>query len=124
MNIKYERNLNKSYLVVSLKDDTVNKFEYEMLKQGNIEEFLDVFRMEEDGCSSYYYDISSKQSLDVYFTKKPPNRDFTKKLITQIRQAQEMAGDYLLGSNSLMLSPDMIFVDREDNLKFLCNDII
>ena len=118
MEIDYKRDLSKSYMVLSGENRNWQDFELMMAGENDIFGLLDVYCMEENDKKYYYYDISGKQSLDVYLQKNGVKREFLQKLVEQIKKVTAAAQDYLLDENEIMLYEDMIFVDSDGNISF------
>ncbi len=118
MEIAYQRDLNKSYMVIQKTQIDWEEFEMRMIQQNQLKGLLEVFQVVQDLKLSFLYDISSMQSLDIYLQRKEVNRDFLEKLALSLKDLSDRLKDYLLDENALVLSLETIFI-HQDQLKFV-----
>ena len=67
-----------------------------------------------DGEGQYWYNISGKQSLDMYCRVKEVDISFIEKLIMSICSEMEILEWNLIQTNCLMLDPELIFITNSN----------
>ena len=117
MDIKYIHDINKNYMVVNGEDTFVESFKIKMLQENNIEGLLNVKQKYLDSKERLYYDISSKQSMEVLFEKSHIQISELKQVIYELEICIESLKKYLLDFNDIVLNPKMVFIDIR-TLKF------
>ncbi|SDB01745.1 DUF6382 domain-containing protein [Eubacterium oxidoreducens] len=118
MEIRYQRDLNKSYMVIQRDGIDWEEFELRMMQQNRIPGLLEVFQMVQDQKLSFLYDISGMQSLDVYLNRNEVSRQLLEKLIFSLKQMCYRLEDYLLNEDDLVLSEETVFIKGEE-LRFV-----
>ena len=66
-----------------------------------------------DGEHALYYEISSMQSLEKWFTKEKINKKWIGRLVEGIKTALCSLEEYLLDGRNLLTEPEHIFVNME-----------
>lgn len=96
---------------------TKDSFEKRMLAEVKPAGFL---RLLEGGPGEYGYDISGKKTLAVTFERVPMNAEQIRRVIDGILQTAIRAGEYLLNPDSLLISPDYIYLNFPEYETALC----
>lgn len=112
MEIEYRRELEKSYMVIHREKKDWEDFEIQMLLSNKIEGMVPFFLLIEDGKNGFVYDITGKQSLDIYIRRKGLKQEVYEKLFCSLKRVHRSIEDYLLDENALLLTEEMIFVDN------------
>jgi hypothetical protein len=68
----------------------------------------------------YYYDITSKLSIDTIYVKSTVNYDQLKGLFTKLADLIDIAYEYLLNENDLILMPDHIYMELASYQAYIC----
>src|SRR5690554_3783793 len=68
-----------------------------------------------DGQLYYYFDITSKQSLDVIYNKGTINYEKAKSLYMDLLDIITKAYEYLLNENDLILDPEHVYIELSTN---------
>ncbi|MBQ8306706.1 MAG: FHA domain-containing protein [Blautia sp.] len=111
MKAEYKRDLNHSYLILRGREDAQETYQVRMLTGGHIPSILPCRIQGVDGSFLYYYDITSRQSLDtIYEGKKLQDTDL-QLLFSGISMVLEEMEEYLMDPGKLLLSPEFVFVD-------------
>ncbi|MCR5666688.1 MAG: FHA domain-containing protein [Eubacterium sp.] len=118
MEIRYQRDLNKSYMVIQKEQVDWEDFEMRMIQQNKIEGLLEMFEVVQDQKLSFLYDISGMQSLDVYLQRKEVTKEFLQNLVYRLKQVSSRLQDYLLSQEALVLSLESVFI-KNDEMKFV-----
>lgn len=119
MEVTYRRNVGKSFMVISgicIRPD----YQIEMCKRNRINPFLDFETIVADGRMEYWYDITGKQSLEEYVKHKKLGCQELKKLLIAIHAGIEAAENYLLKEQSVLLSPEYLYVSNHSGEVLLC----
>lgn len=122
MNVEYKRENHKSYLV--LKDQKMEKqmekeesegyYGVKMLCDNPIKGLLPLSLHIFNGEKELYYDISSKQSLDVLYEKKEMKKEDLEKLFFGMKAALKNLEDFLLDTERLVIKPEYIYINSAD----------
>lgn len=118
MEIKYLRNLNKSYMVLG-PNGTRDGWEQEMLMHNRPEEIIAPNYTEEDGTDQLWYDITGKQALDVVLAGRELDGELLRELCSAILSAARILEKLLLNPDDMLLTPECIFLDNlTDKINF------
>lgn len=110
--IVYERNLTGSYMKIPA---GINAgLDEKLLLRRKIQGALPVEKAYMDGSGQYWYNISGKQSLDVYCRVKPVGIELIEKLIISICSEMEILEWNLIHTSCLCLDPELIFVTNSN----------
>ena len=122
MRIEHSRDSQKQYLVLS-GGDTPSSRAYPvcMLTENEIPGFLSCRTEEIDRQLRFIYDITDMQTLRDAFRAGETGRERLVLLLRTLAEAMEMLDRYLLPADSLQLSPDLIFLDRNSGaVRLVC----
>ncbi len=106
--IIYERNLMGSYMKIP--QSLQETFDEKLMLQKKLPGLLPVERCYVNGEGQYWYNISGKQSLDVFCKMKSIKTEFVEQLILSICNQIEIMEWNLYDINCLMLDPELIFI--------------
>lgn len=112
MEIEYKRELEKSYMIIHREKNDWEDFEIQMFLNNRIEGMVPFFLLIEDGKTGFVYDITGKQSLDIYIRRRGLKEATYEKLLCSLNRVHHSIEDYLLNENALLLTEEMIFVDN------------
>ncbi len=108
MEIQYKRNLNKSFMVVSI-EGRGNYFEEEMLKHTHIQELLPMQMILSDNKRNYWYEVTGCESLDSLVEKKVIGEKTLQSFFSGFFFAAGKISEYLLREDGILLRPDMVY---------------
>lgn len=117
--LKYERNLNHTYLVYEGIFEA-DAYVVQMILQNSIEGVLKCRIDKVDGRGRLYYEISSKQSLTSIFEKKKISYAILRQLLESFKNILVRLEDYLLPEEYLMTEPDYIYMEPEQKAFYFC----
>ena len=121
MDAEYRRDLQNSYLVLKMKEETENRYPLRMITENKISGLLPCSFRRMNGDVLFYYDITSKISLaERCQCRKMTGEDFLVLICSLIRVLSAME-EYLLDGNSLCLNMEYIFLDAQmQEVNFCC----
>lgn len=112
MDVSYRKDLRHNYLVIP-KPDNSNDEAYCicMLQANSIDGIIRPEPRTIDNQVLYYYDITSKQSIDTIYVKRTINYEQLKSLFTNLADLIEHTYEYLLNEHDLLLEPEHIYIE-------------
>ena len=119
MNISYKRENHKSYLVVKeIEEQDQDGFSMRMIWENEIKGLLPVMQHVFNGEQELYYDISSKQTLEVLYEKREMDQKDLTRLLKGLSNTIKDMEKYLLDEDSLFLSPESIYISSTDGTPY------
>lgn len=118
---RIEHELNHTYLVL---DEWYGDEDYRfhMLSENDIPGLLSIQKRTINATVERYVDITGLQSLEDMFSVKDMHRSDVKRLYEAIHNMANVAAEYLLNEDSILLSPKLIYYDiNHGTYKFVCN---
>lgn len=121
MNPSYKRDMNHNYLILE-PDERIfgNEYQIRMMSLNPIKGLLRCNMKRIDGNVYFYYEVTSKQSLERSFEKTTMSMDDICKLLLGIKKSLENVSGYLLESDQVLLDPEYIYLEPETKDTFLC----
>lgn len=119
MEISYQRNLKNSYVIIRT-EQCAESYDEKVLKRQRCEALLPLEVLEQDEKTEYWFDVSGKQSLDVYGSMHALEEDFFQKFLCGLSQTIEWIEVHLLEEQHLILLPDTIFLDMDTKTCSFC----
>lgn len=110
--IVYERNLTGSFMKIAAGIHA--GLDEKLMLRRKLPGLLAVEKAYMDGEGQYWYNISGKQSLDMYCRVKEVDIFFIEKLIMSICSEMEILEWNLIQTNCLMLDPELIFITNSN----------
>ena len=110
--IIYERNLTGSFMKIAAGIHA--GLDEKLMLRRKLPGLLAVEKAYMDGEGQYWYNISGKQSLDMYCRVKEADISFIEKLIMSICSEMEILEWNLIQTNCLMLDPELIFITNSN----------
>lgn len=112
MDVSYRKDLLHSYLVIPMPDNSSDEaYCVSMLQANSIEGIINPEPRNIDNRVLYYYDITSKQSIETIYIKNTLKYNELKSLFTDLADLIEQTYEYLLNENDLILKPEHIYID-------------
>ena len=119
MEVTYRRNIGKSFMVISGICMQLD-YQIEMCRRNRIHPFLEFETIVADGRMEYWYDITGRQSLEEFIKHRKLGYQELRKLTAAIRAGIEAAENYLLKEQSVLLSPEYLYVSNYSGEVLLC----
>ena len=120
MEIRYNRVVDKKFMIVSQLEEEVSLFEIEMLEQNTLRQQLAMSLVISDGRPEFWYDITNLLPLESWLKFKKIGSDLFEKMLDEVVLSHLEVGEYLLKTESLSLDPSLIFVNMETNQHYFC----
>ena len=120
MQIDYKRDLNHTYVILQEeKEPDTASYQIRMLLTNTIPGLLDCKIGKMDDKTLFYYEVTSKQSLQSVFEQRSIGAEALRKLFEQLLDLLEELGQYLLAPDGLVLQPELVFADANlENFSF------
>lgn len=121
MEVSYKKDLRHNYLVIA-KSSNSNEEAYcvRMLQANSIKGILRPEPRIIDNQALLYYDISSKQSLEIIYAKTAIKYEQLNKLFLNLTKIIDQTYEYLLNENDLVLEPKHIFMELSSGEIYIC----
>lgn len=110
--IVYERKMTGSFM--KLRCDGVKQLDEKILLKNNIPGFLPMEKCYVNNEGQYWYDISGVQSLEMRCQYNDIKLEFLEKLVVSICDKMEMLEKHLVGTECLILEPQLIYISNQD----------
>lgn len=120
MNISYQREMKRNYLIVEAERRDEIPFEQNMLEQNQIDGILRFQVREKDTDVRFFYEITSKQPLSRLLEGQSVQAAQIRTLVWGIAHALDHMEQYLLSENSVLLTPEYLYVEPESLKVWLC----
>lgn len=120
MNISYQREMKRNYLIVEAEVQDEIPFEQKMLEQNQIDGLLHFQVRKKDMETRFFYEITSKQPLFRLLEGQAVRARQIRALVFGIAQALDHMEPYLLNENSVLLTPEYLYVEPESLKVWLC----
>ncbi len=120
MQIDYKRDLNHTYVILQeKKEPDTASYQIRMLLTNAIPGLLDCKIGKMDDKTLFYYEVTSRQSLQSVFEQRSIGAEVLRKLFEQLLDLLEELGQYLLVPDGLVLQPELVFADANlENFSF------
>ena len=121
MKVDYRRDLNSNSLVLAAEQQPdIASYQVRMLMANELEGFLPCRVHQMDGSLLFYYDITSRQSLEVLFQHRRVVGKELALLLESLVEALETLKNYLLCMDNLVLNARFIYTDAEKEKIWFC----
>lgn len=111
MEISFKKSLDKSYMVVDTEESRDGDYTIRMLTENRPDGFCPVDAKSIDGKTTYYYDISHKESLKCRYKYGKMTKKDIVKLFAELKSATDTAKKYLLNPEKIVMKMDYIYND-------------
>ena len=120
MQIDYKRDLNHTYVILQEeKEPDTASYQIRMLLTNAIPGLLDCKIGKMDDKTLFYYEVTSRQSLQSVFEQRSIGAEVLRKLFEQLLDLLEELGQYLLVPDGLVLQPELVIADANlENFSF------
>ena len=109
---KYYRDYGHNYMILQCEQQEVARsYQYKILTSGKIEEILKCSVRHINSTTYYYYDISSRATLDSLYHDKKMSYAEVKDILRQIQGICEKLAGHFMEEAGLVLLPEYIYYD-------------
>lgn len=120
MEIRYKRDLNSNYMILTNQNPQKEHYEVRMFTENRIHGLLSCVSQKHEGSIEYYYEITGRQSMELLYERQKLNCKQLKGLLRELLRAIESAKEYLLNPNHLILSPEYMYLNTKSEKLYLC----
>lgn len=122
MEIRYKRDLNSNYMILTEEGSKKEGYEVRMITENRIYGFLPCIRQQHEDRTEYYYEITGRQSMELLYERRKLNFGQLKGLLRELLRILESAKEYLLNPDHLLLAPETIYLHARSEKLYLCYD--
>lgn len=120
MEIRYKRDLNSNYMILTEKDPGEESYEIRMITENRIYGFLPCVDRRHENYTEYYYEITGRQSMELLYERRKLNFRQLKALLRELLRILESAGEYLLNPDHLLLDPETMYLHARSEKLCVC----
>lgn len=113
MEATYKRRLSQSYMILQYDKVSEWNHETEILSYHQISGFLPIELEFFDQKVRFWYEITGRQSLEDYLSRRQADLKLLKRLFEAMEQVCSMVEDYLLEESGILLEKEYIYLDFE-----------
>ena len=96
MEIRYKRDLNSNYMILTEERPAEGNYEIRMLTENRIHGFLPCVKQEHGDRVEYYYEITGRQSMELLYERRKLKHRELRSLLKELLRTLEAAQEYLL----------------------------
>ena len=112
---RYFRDYRHSYMILQCRQEEVDRsYQFKILTSDRIKEILKCSLRHVNGRTYFYYDISSRTTLESMFRGRKMNFDQVKDLLSQLYGIYSKLGTYFMEESNLVLLPEYIYYDLSE----------
>ncbi len=112
---KYFRDYRHSYMILECRQEEVDRsYQYKILTSDKIKEILKCSLRYVNGRTYFYYDISSRTTLESIYRGRKMSFEQVKDLLGQLYGIYSKLGTYLMEESNLVLLPEYIYYDLSE----------
>ncbi len=120
MEIRYKRDLNSNYMILTDQSTKTEPYEIRMITENRIYGLLSCVSQEHEGVMEYYYEITGRQSMELLYERRKLDCEQLKGLLRELLRIIEAAKEYLLNPDHLILSPESMYLNTKSEKLYLC----
>lgn len=121
METEYKRDVNHSYLIInSEKEQDTASYQIRMLMGNVISSLLPCTMKGFNGNILFYYDITGRQSVASLYERQKLDYAALQMMLKGIVTGLGQMGEYLLNPDDLILLPEHMYLDMENEQVYLC----
>lgn len=120
MEIRYKRDLNSNYMILSDEKGSEESYEVRMITENRIHGLLPCVCQKCEEKTEYYYEITGRQSMGLLYERRKLDCGQLKTLLRELERVLETSKEYLLSPNHFLLNPDSIYLQSQSEKISLC----
>lgn len=119
LEVKYYRDYRHNYMILQCGNEALSRsYQYKILTSGKIGEILKCTVRHVNGTTYYYYDISSRTTLESLYRGKKMSAKQVKDVLWQLHGICDRLSGYFMEEARLVLEPEYIYYDMT-NQKYI-----
>lgn len=112
---RYFRDYRHSYMILQCRQEDVDRsYQYKILTSDKIKDILKCSLRYVNGRTYFYYDISSRTTLESMYRGRKMSFEQVKDLLGQLYGIYSRLGTYFMEESRLVLLPEYIYYDLSD----------
>lgn len=121
MEVSYRKDLRHNYLVIpECEGSDGEAYSIRMLQVNSVSGIIKPDQRIIDNQVLFYYDITSRQSLQIAYEKAPISYEQLKSMFLSLADIIDQIYEYLLNENDLLLEPEYIFTELSTGRLYIC----
>lgn len=104
-----------NYMVIECPHELRDNYQYKMLAANQIRGLLPCSSRSIDNQEYLYYDITSRQSMEDLYDRRPVRGADIEKLLEDLLRVEKTLTEYLLDASHMILDPSFIYMDFREN---------
>ena len=104
-----------NYMVIECAHELRDNYQYKMLAANQIRGLLPCSSRSIDNREYLYYDITSRQSIEDLYDRRPVRGTDVEKLLEDLLRVGKTLTEYLLDASHMILDPSCIYMDFRGN---------
>lgn len=120
MEIRYKRDLNSNYMILSGEKALEDHYEVRMITENRIYGLLPCVCQTWSDKMEYYYEITGRQSMSLLYERRKMDCKQLKMFLRELERVLTAAGEYLLNPNHFLLNPESIYLQSQSERPSLC----
>lgn len=115
MEAKYYKDYRHNYMILQCaRKESVGSYQHKILTSGKISGILRCYMRHINGMVYYYYDISSKTTLDNLYRSRKMSLEQVQDMLWQLHGICDKLSGYFMDEAGLVLRPEHIYYDLTD----------
>ncbi len=112
---KYYKDYRHNYMILQCnRKEAAGSYQHKILTSGKISDILQCYMRHINGMVYYYYDISSKTTLDNLYRSRKMSLEQVKDMLWQLHGICDKLSGYFMDEAGLVLRPEHIYYDLTD----------
>lgn len=112
---KYYKDYRHNYMILQCgRREAAGSYQHKILTSGKVSEILRCYMRHINGMVYYYYDISSRTTLDNLYRNKKMSLEQVKDVLRQLHGICDRLSGYFMDESHLVLQPEHIYYDLTD----------
>lgn len=112
---KYYKDYRHNYMILQCTQEEISRsYQYKILTSGKIKEILKCSIRHINGQTFFYYDISSKTTLENFYQGKKMSYQQIRDLLQQLYNIYSRLGTFFMEETKLVVLPEALYYDLSD----------
>lgn len=120
MEVRYKRDLNSNYMILTDRDMPKESYEVRMITENRIYGFLPCVNQRHEGMTEYYYEITGRQSMALLYERRKMKCAQLKSLLRELQRILETSEEYLLNADHFIFNPEYMYLHTQSEKLYIC----